>query len=71
MNADAFSETNLPPQFEPAPVKPVAQSRSEMTEDSYKQYMVRKYEYETWENKLILWKIKLRRRQDELKKGGS
>lgn len=38
-----------------------------MTEDEYKAFMVQKYEYETWENKLILWKIKLKRRIDEFK----
>eukprot|EP01127_Copromyxa_protea_P016014 TRINITY_DN469_c0_g1_i10.p2 TRINITY_DN469_c0_g1~~TRINITY_DN469_c0_g1_i10.p2 ORF type:complete len:427 (-),score=118.77 TRINITY_DN469_c0_g1_i10:78-1358(-) len=67
LNADSFNENNPPPAFEAPPPKPVAQPRSEMTEESYKAFMVKKYEYETWENKLILWKIKLKRRQDEVK----
>jgi len=65
LNPNDYSETNLPPNFEPQPKKP--QAKQGMTEEEYKAFMVQKYEYETWENKLILWKIKLKRRIDEFK----
>lgn len=29
--------------------------------------MMSKYEYETWENKLVLWKIKTKKRIAEIK----
>jgi len=66
LNPDSYNEQNLPPNFErpPGPTgqKPVAPKPGSVTEDEYKQWMKDKYEYETWENKLILWKIKLKRR---------
>jgi len=62
---DSFSETNLPPFFENPPVKPAYKEGSDR--DEYKAYMVRKYEYETWENKLVLYKIKLKKKLDEIK----
>jgi len=65
LDPNSYSETNLPPNFEPQPTKP--QAKQGMTEEEYKAFMVQKYEFETWENKLILWKIKLKRRIDEFK----
>jgi len=66
LNPDSYNEQNLPPNFEKAPGstghKPVAPKQGSVTEDEYKQWMKDKYEYEQWENKLILWKIKLKRR---------
>jgi hypothetical protein len=60
-----FNEHRLPPGFEKPPVKPVYKEGS--TREEYKAYMVAKYEYETWENKLVLFNIKLKRKLDELK----
>jgi len=62
---DDFSDTNLPPGFDPPPAKPVYVKGS--TQEQYKAYMVAKYEYETWENKLILYKIKVKKQQQEIK----
>jgi len=65
LTPDLYNEQNLPPNFEKAPgsgQKPVAPKQGSVTEDEYKQWMKDKYEYEQWENKLILWKIKLKRR---------
>jgi len=42
----------------PAPPKPTF--RPGGTEEEYKQYMVAKYDYETWENSIILLARKLR-----------
>jgi hypothetical protein len=42
-------------------------SRADFSEDEYKSFMRQKYEYESWENKLILWNVKLKRRIDECK----
>jgi len=64
-NPDSFNENNIPPGFDPAPPKPVYVKGS--TQEQYKAYMVAKYEYETWENKLILHKIKLKKQVEELK----
>jgi len=60
-----FNEHRLPPGFEKSPVKPVYKEGS--TREEYKAYMVAKYEYETWENKLVLFNIKLKKKLDELK----
>jgi len=64
-NVDAFNEQNLPPNFERGPLKPHFEKGG--TEEQYKAYMITKYEYETWENKLILWKIKTKKRIAEIK----
>jgi len=65
LKPDDFSDSNLPPGFDPAPAKPVYVKGS--TQEQYKAYMVSKYEYETWENKLILYKIKVKKQIEELK----
>jgi len=65
LSPDEFSDTNLPPGFDPAPARPVYVKGS--TQEQYKMYMVAKYEYETWENKLILYKIKVKKQQQEIK----
>jgi len=59
INPDSFNENNLPPGFEAAPQKPLFKQGG--TEAEYKAYMVQRYEYETWENKLTLYKIKLKK----------
>jgi len=64
-NPDSFTETNLPPNFEKPPPKAVYKEGS--TREEYKAYMVAKYEYETWENKLVLFKIKLKKKLEEIK----
>jgi len=60
-----FNENKLPPGFEKPPTKPVYKEGS--TREEYKAYMVAKYEYETWENKLVLFNIKLKKKLDEIK----
>jgi hypothetical protein len=60
-----FNENRLPPGFEKPPVKPTYKEGS--TREEYKAYMVAKYEYETWENKLVLFNIKLKKKLDEIK----
>lgn len=65
-NVDSYNEQNLPPYFEKAPPKP--QFEKGGTEEQYKAYMVAKYEYETWENKLVLWRIKTKKRQEEIRR---
>eukprot|EP01128_Nolandella_sp_AFSM9_P000174 TRINITY_DN1033_c0_g1_i3.p1 TRINITY_DN1033_c0_g1~~TRINITY_DN1033_c0_g1_i3.p1 ORF type:complete len:400 (-),score=105.57 TRINITY_DN1033_c0_g1_i3:124-1323(-) len=63
---DSFDENHLPPDFDAYPGgKPRFAEGG--TEEAYKAYMIAKYEYETWENKLILWKIRAKKRQGELK----
>jgi len=64
-NPDSFTESNLPPNFEKPPPKAVYKEGS--TREEYKAYMVAKYEYETWENKLVLFKIKLKKKLEEIK----
>jgi len=64
-NPDSFSESNLPPNFEKSPPKAVYKEGS--TREEYKAFMVAKYDYETWENKLVLFKIKLKKKLDEIK----
>jgi hypothetical protein len=61
-----FNENKLPPGFEKPPVKPVYKEGS--TREEYKAYMVAKYEYETWENKVVLFNIKLKKKLEELDK---
>jgi len=63
-NPDSFTENNLPPNFEKPPPKAVYEGS---TREEYKAYMVAKYEYETWENKLVLFKIKLKKKLEEIK----
>jgi hypothetical protein len=62
---DTYNENNLPPSFEKGPPKPHFEKGG--TEEQYKAYMIQKYEYETWENKLVLWKIKTKKRIVEIK----
>jgi hypothetical protein len=62
---DSYNETNLPPNFEKGPPKPHFEKGG--TEEQYKAYMIAKYEFETWENKLVLWKIKTKKRVQEVK----
>jgi hypothetical protein len=62
---DSYNENNLPPNFERGPPKPHFEKGG--TEDQYKAYMIQKYEFETWENKLVLWKIKTKKRIAEIK----
>jgi len=61
-----FNENKLPPGFEKPPAKPVYKEGS--TREEYKAYMVAKYEYETWENKVVLYNIKLKKKIEELDK---
>jgi hypothetical protein len=68
MNPDSYNENNLPYGFEKPPCPKPGPRNPSMSNDEYKEYMRQKYEYETWENKLILWKVKLKRRIDECKK---
>jgi len=65
VNPDDYNESNVPPGFDPAPAKPIYVKGS--TQEQYKAYMVAKYEYETWENKLLLHKLKLKKQIEELK----
>jgi len=60
-----FNENRLPPNFEKPPAKPIYKEGS--TREEYKAYMIAKYEYETWENKLVLFNIKLKKKLDEIK----
>jgi hypothetical protein len=62
---DSYNEQNLPPGFDKGPGKPHFEKGG--TEEQYKAYMIAKYEYETWENKLVLWKIKTKKRVAEVK----
>jgi len=62
---DTYNENNLPPGFDRGPPKPHFEKGG--TEEQYKAYMIQKYEYETWENKLVLWKIKTKKRIVEIK----
>jgi len=68
MNPADYSIDNLPYGFEKAPCEKPGVRRPDFTEEEYKAYMRQKYEYEAWENKLILWTVKLKRRIDECKK---
>lgn len=63
---DQYNETNLPPGFEKGPPKPHFEKGG--TEEQYKAYMIAKYEYETFENRIVLWKIKTKKRIEEIKK---
>eukprot|EP00178_Gracilaria_changii_P017955 TRINITY_DN51245_c0_g1_i1.p1 TRINITY_DN51245_c0_g1~~TRINITY_DN51245_c0_g1_i1.p1 ORF type:complete len:106 (+),score=23.68 TRINITY_DN51245_c0_g1_i1:38-355(+) len=47
---------------DPAPPKPVP--KQGLSEDEYKQYMREKYDYEAWENSVILLSRKLRKEAD-------
>lgn len=68
MNPDSYNENNLPYGFEKPPCPKPGPRNPTMSNEEYKEYMRNKYEYETWENKLILWRVKLKRRIDECKK---
>jgi len=66
INPDDYSVNNLPPALDPPPPLPVY--KKECSVEEHKAYMIAKYEYETWENKLILYKIKLKQQIEEIKK---
>lgn len=55
---DDITETNLPPGFPEAPAKPVPLAKG-ASEDEYKAWMKLKYDREGWDNKLILYKIRM------------
>lgn len=67
MNPADYTVDNLPYGFEQPPCPKPGPRRPDFTQEEYKAYMRTKYEYETWENKLILWNVKLKRRIDECK----
>jgi len=68
LNPADYSIDNLPEGFEKAPCAKPGPRNPEMSQEQYKEWMRVKYEFDAWENKLILWKIKLGRRIDECKK---
>eukprot|EP01130_Rhizamoeba_saxonica_P008736 TRINITY_DN3531_c0_g1_i1.p1 TRINITY_DN3531_c0_g1~~TRINITY_DN3531_c0_g1_i1.p1 ORF type:complete len:174 (-),score=34.93 TRINITY_DN3531_c0_g1_i1:42-563(-) len=53
VNIEDIDKTNLPDGFEPEPHQPHLPNNA--TEEEYKDFMREKYEYERWENKLILY----------------
>jgi len=53
INMDDIDRENLPPGFEDPPPKP--EGRKGMSEAEYKEFMIAKLKYETWENKLLLY----------------
>eukprot|EP01128_Nolandella_sp_AFSM9_P002529 TRINITY_DN12894_c0_g1_i1.p1 TRINITY_DN12894_c0_g1~~TRINITY_DN12894_c0_g1_i1.p1 ORF type:complete len:694 (-),score=154.81 TRINITY_DN12894_c0_g1_i1:174-2255(-) len=69
LDIDSLNENNLPPNFSGYPGgRPTFEEGG--SEEAYKQFMISKYEYETWENKLILWKIKAKKRVAGIKARG-
>lgn len=64
--ADEINENNLPEGYPEPPPIPVFQKGG--SEAEYKEYMIKRYEREAWENKLILYKRKLKEQQELLKK---
>jgi len=66
IDPEVYNINNLPPGFDPPPKLPLI--NKECSSEEYKAFMVAKYEFETWENKLILYKIKLKKQIDEIKK---
>ena len=50
---DDMDTSVLPPGFEAEPPKPLFIKGG--TEDQYKEYMVSRLKYETWENQLLLY----------------
>jgi hypothetical protein len=53
-----INENNLPPGFPEAPVKPVPLAKG-ASEDEYKAFMKNKFVREEWDNKVILYKIRM------------
>lgn len=64
--ADSIDESNLPEGYPPAPPMPVLEKGC--SNDEYKEYMIKKYEREQWDNRLILYKRKLAEQQQLVKK---
>lgn len=62
---DSWNESNVPPGFEPAPPSPVF--RQGGSREEYKAFMLAKYNYEAWQNKLLLHKKKVRAQIDQIK----
>jgi len=65
INPDDYNENNLPPGFDPPPKIPIY--KKECSTEEYKAYMLARYEYETWENKLLLYKLKLNQQIEDIK----
>jgi len=65
INMDDLDKENLPDGFEEPPPKPEA--RKGMSEQEYKEYMISKLKYETWENKLLLYHRKKAKEEEENK----
>jgi len=65
-NPDSYNKNNVPPGYPQPPF--VMKYEKGQTEDIYKEFMRQKYEYERWENKLILHIRKLKARIVERKK---
>jgi len=65
---DSFSKDNLPPGFPAAPFLMKFERTNNTSEQEYKNFMQQKYEYEGWENKMLLFKRKLKERKAARKK---
>jgi len=63
---DSYNKNNVPPGYPQAPF--VMKFEKGQSEEIYKEFMRQKYEYERWENKLILHVRKLKARIAERKK---